>query len=76
MKSLRQLRAEADRTRDAFRKACADAGLADEWGGYRALDAGTAPKTVISAADAARDALHDYYLRRDGPTGVLGPRTP
>ncbi len=75
LEKLRALDNKATRLYKAFLEACAasDLGSAREF--YQRHDrGGEIPDEVEKAYVRFRDALHEYYLFRDGPKGFLGGR--
>lgn len=67
---LRANEAEAD-----FIAACCAAGYAGQFSAYRAEEAGAVWTPALVAVHAAYiEALHAFYLARDGERGFLGGR--
>ena len=57
---------------DAFQAAVRDAGYVDEWDAYRREIGTPWPQACTDAHAAWMNALHAYYLARDGSNGFLG----
>lgn len=80
MTDFQSLRGKHEALFEVFEQSCRDHGFADEWAAYRSHDGLCGePKTpwpdaLLNAHTDYINALHDFYLFRDGPLGFLGGR--
>lgn len=73
--TLTELNEAANHAEAEFDTACRSAGYGDRWAAYRADMRGAVwPFALIEADKAYTQALHAFYLARDGERGVLGSR--